>query len=1352
MKRLAFILLSATSLASGADLPVTDGLILHLDASTQNVARQKASLSPLANARPLDRWLDATGGTLVAVQPSAAARPVFRSGEAEAFVRFDGKDDFLSLSGPRRLSPQATIFVLAAPRSNSGNFSALFATSEAGKNDYTNGLNLDFGPAATKQLSVLNVESAGSTGFHDLLEPGRNLAAELPFDSFHVFTVRSRIGEKGNELFLDGVRLGERTRLESNIGLDEMVIGGRLCSNDPGQPPYAQGFFHGDMAAVLVYNRALSDAEREKVEQALFSRTPALNALAAGSAGHALEVLSDPPPVQMLVPGFTVHEMPVKLTNINSIRYRHDGKLVALGYDGRLHLLSDTDGDGLEDKAELFWDKSSLRGPIGIALLPKGDPRGEGVYVASKGKVSLILDKDRDGRGDEEVIVATGWKENFTNVDAVGLAVDPRDGSIYFSLGVENFASAYLVDPATGKSRFQLSTERGTIQRVSPDFSKRETVSTGVRFACALAFNRHGDLFATEQEGATWLPNGNPFDELLHIVPGRHYGFPPRHPRHLPQVIDEPAVMEYGPQHQSTVGMVFNEGVNGGPAFGPAHWQGDALVCGESRGKLYRTKLVKTVEGYVAQNQLIACLSMLTVDTCVSPQGDLLVACHSGPPDWGTGPAGEGKLFKVRYSGKQTPQPVWAWAAGPDEFRIAFDRPLKTEDWVGAKEKVRIEAGQFVSAGDRYEVIRPGYQVVRDQMAAPRRWVDVHSLSLSADQRTLILRVPRQTDAVNYAVTIPVPASWQPPQGNVAQRAEMDMAVSLHGVEATLKMDGQTTRVVLPHASLPVSKELTASSAEHTAFFGRFENLSGSDEFSLRGGLDVSNVFVPMTQPGSVLDWDIASDRFANKMMTAEYNLLTGSSRAFTVEESAEGKIKPLQMTLAGKVDSNSANLVFQLDQQKRPVSLNRQYVPWARAASDKASPPATTTTRNDVKGRWLHGKRLFFGQAGCFSCHTIRGEGTAFGPDLTNLVHRDRDSVTHDIVQPSATINPDQAGSTVKFKDGTSINGIVRTLNAEKVIIRLPGGAETERARAEVVAIEPMKTSLMPDGFGQQLSKEQMEDLLTFLLTNPLEPAPITRLEPPAPAPRSRGELTSLLPQSASTTAKLSQLRVLLSAGDKDHGVDEHDYPLWLDRWSRLLALADNVTVSTCIGFPTREQLSTADVTVFYSRNADWDKNTAALLDEYQQRGGGVVYLHWAVNGASEPEMLAERIGLASADGARFRHGEMDLVFAKPEHPITKGFERLRFIDETYWALHGNASRFSTLATSIEENEPRPQLWVMQRQNGRVFGCVPGHYTWTFDDPLYRLLVLRGIAWAAQQEDVDRFAELATVGARIAP
>jgi type 1 glutamine amidotransferase len=70
-------------------------------------------------------------------------------------------------------------------------------------------------------------------------------------------------------------------------------------------------------------------------------------------------------------------------------------------------------------------------------------------------------------------------------------------------------------------------------------------------------------------------------------------------------------------------------------------------------------------------------------------------------------------------------------------------------------------------------------------------------------------------------------------------------------------------------------------------------------------------------------------------------------------------------------------------------------------------------------------------------------------------------------------------------------------------------------------------------------------------------------------------------------------------------------------------------------------------------------------------------------------------------------------------------------------------------LAEQFEDGAARPQLWTLERGAGRVFVSIPGHYTWTFDDPLYRLWVFRGICWAAK-EPVDRLNDLVTIGARI--
>src|SRR5260221_828951 len=425
-----------------------------------------------------------------------------------------------------------------------------------------------------------------------------------------------------------------------------------------------------------------------------------------GLFGRAVENAA-PLPVTMIVPGFVVRELPINLTNITSLEYAADGKLWALGYDGRVHVLTDTDGDGIEDSAKTWWqpkDAKAFRGPIGMKVTQ------DGVYVASKGKISLIKDTDGDGTADKEEVIATGWKEAYVAVDATGLALD-KEGNVYFGLGCADFSNAYQLDKEK-KPHYDINSTQGTIQRLSADHKTRETLATGVRFAIGIAFNRFGDLFWTDQEGDTWT-HGNHLDELNVLLPGkRHYGFPERHPEYLPNTDDEGPVVGFGPQHQSTCGLKFNEPREGWKTFGPKLWENDALIVGESRGKIWRVPLTKVREGYVGRQVLIGVTQLLTIDLAVSPKGDMVICCHSGPPDWGTGPTGKGRLFKISYVDERAPQPVIAWPAGKDEIRVAFDRAID-KSVEGGLEGLSVSCGEYVRAADRLETMRPPPALVK---------------------------------------------------------------------------------------------------------------------------------------------------------------------------------------------------------------------------------------------------------------------------------------------------------------------------------------------------------------------------------------------------------------------------------------------------------------------------------------------------------------------------------------------------------------------------------------------------------------------------------------------------------------
>jgi type 1 glutamine amidotransferase len=195
---------------------------------------------------------------------------------------------------------------------------------------------------------------------------------------------------------------------------------------------------------------------------------------------------------------------------------------------------------------------------------------------------------------------------------------------------------------------------------------------------------------------------------------------------------------------------------------------------------------------------------------------------------------------------------------------------------------------------------------------------------------------------------------------------------------------------------------------------------------------------------------------------------------------------------------------------------------------------------------------------------------------------------------------------------------------------------------------------------------------------------------------------------------------------------------------------MAEGVSVSSAEGWPTAEQFATADVIFMNSNNPGWEASKGAELDRFLARGGGLVLIHYAVDGHADSKALAQRIGLAWTGGkSRFRHGPLEVDFAASMHPITRGFGKLRLNDESYWDLTGDLAGIEILGSGVEDGKARPLFWTRQQGKGRVFVSIPGHYTWTLDDPLYRILLLRASAWVAG-EPVDRFNELATIGARM--
>lgn len=780
--------------------------------------------------------------------------------------------------------------------------------------------------------------------------------------------------------------------------------------------------------------------------------------------------------LQMLIPGFTVRELPVKLTSLNNVEYAPDGRLFAGGYDGRFHLLRDTDGDGLEDKVDTFSPEAGPNYPLGMTV-KDGMP-----YAALSGEVVRWRDANGDGVPDTRETVAKDFDDaeltkanapyiHFRRVDStMALAFGP-DGALYVTMGNAGYDNPYWHDKK-GVSHYSPGKRRGCLLRIGAD-GKVEQLTSGLRYIMTLQFNQHGDLFGTDQEGATWVPNGNPFDELLHIEAGRHYGFPPRHPRWLPDVIDEPSVFDYAPQHQSTCGFRFNPERAG--RFGPETWAHDAIVTGQSRGKLWRTALAKTAAGYVAHTQLIGSAPLLAVDCTISPAGDLVVCVHTGKPDWGNGPKGEGRIFKISFTDKSAPQPVLAWPASETETVIAFDRPLDAKAFAEVA-SWKIDSGRYVGAADRLETMRPGYAVVAMQQRQKRTAVEVKAVRASEDRRQLTIETPARSAAVNYALN---------------QGGKLDLAHDLSGIAGEWRSatgDATVPRLWLPHPDFSAARQFTRASAAHDAFW---KQLNTPGTLTLRGQLDLSQMLIPATQPMSRLDYQPEPETVTvtfkgDAALTleapgAKVERVGETESRLTVSGAAENAWTGFQLTVATPATKLDVSFATTRDPRPRALPLRRFLVPFAQPG------PADDRTRNfpEIRGgNWLTGRDIFNGKAACATCHQLRGQGVAVGPTLDNLIHADYYSTMKHIADPNLSINPDAVGYTVAMKDGTAVVGTRIAESADELQIAQPGGAVSKLKKADIQSAEPMSVSLMPAGLEKALSKEELRDLMFYLLT----------------------------------------------------------------------------------------------------------------------------------------------------------------------------------------------------------------------------------------------------------------------------
>lgn len=234
---------------------------------------------------------------------------------------------------------------------------------------------------------------------------------------------------------------------------------------------------------------------------------------------------------------------------------------------------------------------------------------------------------------------------------------------------------------------------------------------------------------------------------------------------------------------------------------------------------------------------------------------------------------------------------------------------------------------------------------------------------------------------------------------------------------------------------------------------------------------------------------------------------------------------------------------------------------------------------------------------------------------------------------------------------------------------------------------------------------------------------------------------------------AKLSRdIRILWLSGPEDHRGGEHDYIRIKELFVPMLKSIPRVTVDEAFQFPSQEQFDQADLLIQYLHLPDLTDEQFASYQKFVDNGGRVVSIHESciMRPVAKAEQLAGCIGCSwkgnkTSKWSKFGHDHS--IYLKTSHPAFKGLPNsVKLNDESYWNLlkRKNVEVVGAVAPTGDdqfeevlkkEGVRGDAFWTYTSGKGRVFGTTTGHYTYTFHDPIYRILLFRGMAWALEED-----------------
>ena len=746
-----------------------------------------------------------------------------------------------------------------------------------------------------------------------------------------------------------------------------------------------------------------------------------------------------------------IEKIPADIRAANGLLWAFDALYVAVNdyekkMESGIYKLTDSNGDDQLDKVE------KLRG-----MQARGD---HGVHA-------LILSPDK-----KSIYLITG--NNTTPTEAQTSRV-PRDWG-------EDHLLPRMPD-GRGHNRDRLA-PAGIIYKMSPDGKDWEIVSSGYRNIFDGGFNLDGELFTydADMEYDFNTPWYRP-TRVCHVTSGSMYGWrngTGKRPEFYPDTL--PPVVNVGPG--SPTGVTFGYG-----AKFPVKYQKAIYLLDWSWGKIYAVHMEPDGATYKGTMETFITGTPLPVaDAIIHPEDGAMYFVIGGRKV-------QSGLYRVTYQGKDSTKP-YVHKTQTNEL-TGLRRQLETLH-VGSNPKALELAWPHVDHSDRF--VRWA-ALMAIQRLPTKQWATKALGEKDHGKRANLLISLAKASGID-------PFHRKPTDPPVDLKTGRSIINSLLQIKWD-KLNGEEQlalvrayQVAMVRFGKPDKQSSQKIIAQLDPRFPdeRFEMnwlLCETLSFLEAPSVAEKGIALLMEAPTQEEQMEYARSLRTlkagwNKKLRTQYfnwflkaaNYRGGASFTKFIEFIRNDAVA----SLSPQEKEALSELLKKKPESKSPAEVMAQAMAGRTFVKQWKFEELSKSASNDLKGRSFQTGRKMFAAGGCFACHRFGNKGGMNGPDLTGSGGRySPHDLLEQIMYPSKEINEQFVPTFVKMKNGDVHTGVIVNLNQNRVTLNTDLYNPNQRIsvnRPDVESMGPSPVSPMPPGLLNMMEKEEIMDLLAYVLS----------------------------------------------------------------------------------------------------------------------------------------------------------------------------------------------------------------------------------------------------------------------------